>query len=336
MKGLKDIDPVNFAFVMATAILSISLNIMNHFWLSELFFLLGTVGFVLLTFLFGLRLFLFPKEVLAEGARVEILFKYFTFSAGSSALAVRFCISDYTTIGITLGIIGAISAVILLYTTFCSLLFQKKVSIESVSPYWLLMAIACNYVGIVITTFWREGILDNALFLVAAFCFWTFGVTIYLLFMALNFYRMFFLRFEGKDINPSYWTCMGAAAIAVVDGCNWASAAHPPLFLDIVKPFVEGMNILLWGWATAWIPILCLMELWKYAHFKIAFQYSPALWAIVFPLGMYAAATDLLSKAIDLPSIQGMVPFILWAALLAWVGVSFLALLQLFKNLQTK
>ena len=71
---------------------------------------------------------------------------------------------------------------------------------------------------------------------------------------------------------------------------------NPPLFIEAIKPFMEGMVLFLWGWGTAWIPILCLMELWKVAYFKVPFHYQPSLWAMVFPMGMYTAATDLLSR----------------------------------------
>jgi len=328
---VQEVDPLNFAFVMATAIISITLHILNWQFFSGLFFLLSTVGFTVLVFLFGAMFILFPKKMFSEMVHAGILFKYFTFSAAASGLAIRFCMAGNITIAALLGITGAVSAVILTYATFNNLLFLKKTSIKSVSPYWLLMAIATNYVGINITTFWKAGIIEQPLFLVISFCFWAFAITIYLLFMGLNLFRMFFMSFEGKDINPSYWTCIGAAAIAVVDGCNLLSIPNPPMFLDIVRPFIEGMNIFLWGWASAWFPILLLMECWKYTHFKIAISYQPALWAIVFPLGMYTAATYLISLSIDLPTIQVLVPFMLWVSLIAWGIVSFLAFVKLLK-----
>ncbi len=336
MKKTTDIDPVNFAFVMASSTLSITLNILGSDLFSEIFFFLSTLGFALLALLFAMRFTLFTKQMIADLANVEILFKYFTFSAAASSLAIRFCIAGYPTIATVLAIIGAGSTTLMIYATVCRLIFFKKASIEAVSPYWLLMAIACNYVGITITTFWKAALIDNPLFLVLAFCSWACGVTLYLLFMSLNIYRMFFMRFEGKDINPSYWTCVGAAAIAVVDGCNWVAVLHPPLFLEIIKPFVEGVNIFLWGWATAWIPLLCLMIFWKYVRFKVTLEYSPSLWAIVFPLAMYTAATALLIKAIDLPLVGGVVSSMLWTSLIAWGAVAFLALMKLLKEVTTK
>jgi len=317
---------------MATAMISTLLHMLGVSSFSGLFFVVGTLAFLVFIFLFLAEFLLSPREVLRQMTKVETLFTYFTFSAAASGLAVRFCLEGNASIATFLGVIGAGSCILLIYSAFCLLLFSKVTSIQSVSPYWLLMGIATNYVGIIITTFWEAGSIDNPLFLVTAFCFWSFGVAIYMIFMALNLFRMFFMHFEGKDINPSYWTCIGAAAIAVVDGSNLASLSHAPIFLTLIRPFIEGMNIFLWGWATAWFPILLIMELWKYFRFRIALEYTPALWAMVFPLAMYTAATELLTQTIGLTILHGLVQIMLWVSLLAWGSVGLLALMQTIRG----
>lgn len=174
--------------------------------------------------------------------------------------------------------------------------------------------------------------INNDIFLLLAFCFWVFGVFIYLVFMTLNIFRMFFFPFKGQDMDPCYWTCMGAAAIAVADGSQFILIHNPPLFLNAIKPFMEGMILFLWAWGTAWIPILCLMELWKRFYFKIQFHYQPSLWAMVFPLGMYTAATDFLSSSIHLDFLQKTVPIWLWMTFLMWILVACMSKLNPFSN----
>ena len=115
---------------------------------------------------------------------------------------------------------------------------------------------------------------------------------------------------------------MGAAAIAVVDGSQLILIQNPPAFIETVKPFMEGMILFLWGWGTAWIPILCLMGIWKIAYFKVPFRYQPSLWAMVFPLGMYTSATDLLRFSIHIESVQGMVFVWLWITFFTWCLVA--------------
>ena len=148
--------------------------------------------------------------------------------------------------------------------------------------------------------------------------------------MTLNIFRMLFVRFNGSDMDPCYWTCMGAAAIAVVDGSLLILVHNPPPFLDAIKPFIAGMLVFLWGWGTAWIPILCLMELWKAFYFKIPSRYQPSLWAMVFPMGMYTAAMELLGSSVHLDIVRGMVPIFLWITFFLWCLVAYMSKLNPF------
>ncbi len=318
---LQDLDPASFVFVMATGIVSISLYINGWILLSNIFLGIGTLGYITLLLLFFLRSFwLAPIDFRKSKVLLE-LFKYLSFSAGTDALATHFAIRGSTTIALILGTIGAISAIILVYTIFCMLLFNTKESIQTVSPYWLLMAIAANSVGIVISSLWNQQAITNAIFIIIACCFWAFGIIIYLIFMTLNLYRMFFLPFKGEDLNPAFWTCLGGAAIAVVDGCSLILMNHVPQFLELIKPFIIGLSLLLWGWATALLPILIFMGMWKYFYFKVPIETVPSLWAVVFPLGMYSASIVYLSKSLQMEIIEGMGPLFLGIAVTAWIVV---------------
>lgn len=316
--SIKNISPANFAFVMATGITSILLLKTEWLHLSHIFLFIGMMGYVFLVGIFATRLMMLRGKIQQDVRDTQKMFKYLTFGAGSNALATGSLLLGYDEIGIILSIIGVLSTILLIYTLFCTLFFHFQIPIQRISPFWLLLAIASNSSGIVITSLWNKEIIAHPFFLVLAFSFWTFGVLIYLILMTLNVYRMLFFPFKGEDLDPCYWTCMGAAAIAVVDGCQFVLTQHPPLFVHTVKPFIEGMVLFLWAWGTAWIPILCLMGLWKYFYFKIPFQYQPSLWAMVFPMGMYACAMNMLSKSLQMGFLDEMVQIWLWITLFVW------------------
>ena len=319
---LERFNPAAFAYVMATIVISLILYLMEWRFLSLLFFILGLIGYGLLVILAVARFIFFGKKALQEFTDIHMLFKYYTFCAGTNELAARFIFNGYDYIGLTLGIIGTVSTLLLTYTLFGSLLFHKNYSIESVSPLWLLMAIANNSVGIVITTLRQHHVLVNDLFLLGAFCFWAFGVVIYVCFITLNIYRFLFLPLKGKDLSPSYWTCMGAAAIAVVDGSSIILSVQPPQFLQLVTPFMAGTILLLWGWGTGWIPILFFMGMLKHGYYKIPMQYDSSFWAMVFPLGMYTFAIHILNSSVHLGLVQGVVPFCMWTSIIVWIFVA--------------
>lgn len=331
---MKKADPINFAYVMGTGGISILFSLTGWNTLSLIFFYLCVLSYVGLVAISCMRLIFFKRRFLKETFNVLEMFDYLMFASASNTLAIRFSLSGYEGIGFVLMCIGSIAAVVFIYLIFGLLFFQEKIPLQWVSPFWLLIAISLNSIGLSITTLWQDGSLTNPSFLTAAFCFWSCGVLSYLLLMSLNLYRFFFLPFDGKDISSAYWTCMGAAAIAALDGGRLALIANPPLFLEMVQPFIEGTVFLLWAWATAWIPILCMMEFFKYGYYKTGFRYHPALWSMIFPLSMYTLATHHFATKYSFAFLASTVPFWMWATLVCWfailasIGISFNRLMR--------
>jgi tellurite resistance protein TehA-like permease len=50
----------------------------------------------------------------------------------------------------------------------------------------------------------------------------------------------------------------------------------------------------------------------------VPLTYTPALWSLVFPLGMYALASLRLSLAADFPPLRAVSHGMVWVALAAW------------------
>lgn len=318
-KPYDHIDPINFGYVMATGIISIAFHLLKWPILSMLFLVLGSIGYVLLLGQFALQFIKHRRKMTEEFSNIKELFKSMAFSAGTNSLAVRFCYQGEDFVGGILGVIGTLATIYFIYSIFYRLFIQSKDSLQSISPVWLLMAISCHSVGIVITTLREHGTINSDLILLVAFGFWTFGIVIYLMLMTLNIYRTIFLPFEGKDLNMAYWTWMGACAIAVFDASKLIMTDPAPLFLQTVKPFISGIALLFWAWGTAWIPILFSMVLCKYFYYKMPLRYEASLWALVFPLGMYTTSTFSLGWSHDLEVVQGIVPYFLWISVLSWV-----------------
>lgn len=310
---MKNLSPGYFGLVMATGILATLFYKVGWIDVSRSTLMLGLTCFIILFFAFIFRAFILKGEVLDDLQDIQRMFKYLTFSAASNSLAVPLALFGHTITAQVLGGIGVASTIILTYTLFCALFFQHKASIREISPFWLLLAIACNSSGIAITSLWSS----YPTLLLLAFGFWTFGVAIYLMCMTLNLFRMIFVPFVGEDMDPCYWTCMGAAAIAAVDGTQLLQQ-NLPHTLQVAGPFISGFVLFLWAWGTAWIPILCLMELWKYVYFRVPFHYQVSRWAMVFPLGMYTYASYMLG-------FQVLVHPFLWITLAAWLFVAFLS-----------
>ena len=100
-------------------------------------------------------------------------------------------------------------------------------------------------------------------------------------------------------------------------------------FLLAQRPFVDGITLMVWSWATWWIPMLFLFFLWKHVIRKLPLRYEPVLWSFVFPLGMYAVASARLGLAAEFAPLGWIAQIMLWIAALVWAGTLFAMLRRL-------
>jgi tellurite resistance protein TehA-like permease len=89
-----------------------------------------------------------------------------------------------------------------------------------------------------------------------------------------------------------------------------------------MRPFIEGVSLTMWAWATWWIPLLLLFGIWKHGVRRQPVMYTPMFWSLVFPLGMYALASLRLSFAADFPPLRAISHAIMWIAFAAWVAAT--------------
>lgn len=65
--------------------------------------------------------------------------------------------------------------------------------------------------------------------------------------------------------------------------------------------------------------------IWRHVVRRVPLRYHPSYWAMVFPLGMYGAATYRMNAAIDLDALAWLPKIELVVALAAWT-VTFVGL----------
>ena len=87
-----------------------------------------------------------------------------------------------------------------------------------------------------------------------------------------------------------------------------------------VEPFVEGMVTLAWATATFWFPLMIAIGVWRHIVRRVPLRYHPSYWALVFPLGMYGAATFRMVGAIDFDTISWVPEVTLVIAVVAWLA----------------
>jgi tellurite resistance protein TehA-like permease len=140
---------------------------------------------------------------------------------------------------------------------------------------------------------------------------------------------------KPDDITPLLWVVMGAAAISTNAGSALILTGSGMPFLQSMRPFIDGVTLIMWIWATWWIPLLLLFGIWKHGVCRVPLTYTPMFWSLVFPLGMYALASLRLSLAADFPPLRSISQAMVWIALTAWAATAFGLVCATWRSLGT-
>jgi tellurite resistance protein TehA-like permease len=86
--------------------------------------------------------------------------------------------------------------------------------------------------------------------------------------------------------------------------------------------FVAGCSFALWALGTWWIPLLIIFGFWRHVRQRWPLAYETALWSVVFPLGMYSAATAAFGQAEQVTFMAQVARVMAWVAVIAWTAVA--------------
>ncbi|HEX9038163.1 MAG TPA: tellurite resistance/C4-dicarboxylate transporter family protein [Ktedonobacterales bacterium] len=323
LEWVRTLYPGYFAAVMATGIVSIALFLTGAPALSSALLVVGCAVLALLTLIYVLRLARFREAVRADALDPSKTFGYFTFVAALGVLATRFALGGASVTPAIFTIVAVVAWLTLTYWTFSMLLFSNEQPIErSVNGSWLIAIVATESLAITWVLLARIAPEWRGPLQFLSYVFWSFGVLLYLIFITFIMYRFFFQRLHPNDLTPPYWINMGAMAITTVAGVRLLQTPAPSAFLASLEPYIEGFTVMMWAWGTWWIPLLLIIGVWKYLVSREPIRYHPALWSVVFPLGMYATAVHLLSHLAGLAFLRPFGAPLTWIAFTAWALVA--------------
>jgi tellurite resistance protein TehA-like permease len=92
---------------------------------------------------------------------------------------------------------------------------------------------------------------------------------------------------------------------------------------------VRAVNTVTWAAATLWIPPLIYFGLHHISQRPEVLHFAGVWWALVFPLGMYSAATNAMAAEIGQRSLLTVSLVFFWNALAMWVIMVVAGLLRL-------
>jgi len=319
--GAVSLFPGYFALVMATGVVSIACHFMGLRPVALALIGLNWVAWPVLWVLTIVRALRFRAELLRDISDHQRAPGFFTIVAGTCVLGTQnVVVIGATGVGTVLWWLGLILWFVIMYTFFTAVTVRarKPTLKRGINGAWLIAAVSTQSVVVL------RGVIDVnapppdavqfqviAMFLI--------GCMLYLAIIPLIFYRLTFVPMSREDFSPPYWINMGAVAITALAGSVLILRGETWPLLGPLLPFLKGFTFFFWAVASWWIPFLFLLMLWRYVWMRDRFTYEPAVWGMVFPLGMYTTSTYQFDRAMDYGFLDPIPHVLVFVALAAWI-----------------
>ncbi len=327
--------PGYFALVMATGILAIAAKQQKILWLANSLYVVTAVAFVVLAVLLVTRLAMFTGRLIGDLTSHAKGFAFLTIVAGANVLgSASALIHGWWGVATVLWWCSLPLWAVLVYTSLISdvLRHDKPGLGAGINGSWFLLTVSTESVAVLGAL--RLGHTPNdllAFFCVAAFAL---GIVLYLIVMTMVFLRWTFQPLEPTEADPPAWIAAGAVAITVLAGSNLLATRATSTRIERVAPFIEGFVTLAWATATFWFPVMIAIGIWRHIVRRVPLRYHPSYWALVFPLGMYGAATFKMRSVVQLGQLDWAPKLTLAVALAAWAAAFLGMLAQGIKSIR--
>lgn len=337
--GVENLFPGYFALVMATGIVSLAAHFMELEFIAGALFWLNHGLFILLSILTLARLALAPRRVIKDLTEHQTGPAFLTLVAGTCVFGVQHVVqTDHGhAVGRVLWFVGLVLWIVLIYTFFtCITIRTEKPPLDKgLNGSWLLAVVSTQSLS-VLGTLVSPQFERQDLVLFFSLCLFLLGCMLYLLLITLIVYRFSFFAMSAAELSPPYWINMGAVAITTMAGARLLLQGGDWPTLQELRPFLKGFTLFYWAVATWWIPLLLVLGDWRHVVKRVPFSYQPAYWSMVFPLGMYTAATFQLSRALELPFLLSIPSVGVYVAIAAWMLVFVFMVLSIGRWLMSR
>lgn len=313
----EDLTPGAFAFVMATGIVSTALAGHGASAISAVLLWIAGAGYVVLWAGYLWRAVFRWQRFRADLAGPRG-FAFLTLVAASDVLAGRLALDGHYGTAAALAAVGVAGWLILGYGApllrICS---RHALWLRQVNGTWFIWVVGTQSVAVAAAAL-APHTGGRALGILAS-TFWAVGLMQYLLVASLALARLLLEPLEPKELIPSYWVFMGAAAISVLAGAGLLRLSPGDALLP--GAFVLGVSAVTWSFCTWLIPLLLALGVWRHVLHRVTLRYETSLWSMVFPVGMYGVATEELGEAAgwDWMTTTGFGQA--WVALAVWTAV---------------
>ena len=296
--AVRTADPGYFALVMATCIVSRAMQLNGADRLSGILLAAGIAAYIMLAAVYAARLAAYRADVRADATDPRRAFLFFSLAAGSDVLAARLAGDGHTAAAAVPLVIGGVSGVLLSYGLPALIAGGGgRAALSGANGSWFLWPVATQSVVVGLTS-WPTPLPAGAAD-VAVAC-WAVGIILYLLVAGLVTAALAAFPARPAELTPAYWVFMGAAAISVLAGAQILRLPSSPL-VAATHAVVAALSVMLWAFGSWLVPFLVIAGVWRHVVHRVPLAYEPAMWGIVFPVGMYGVASQELGRVLRVP-----------------------------------
>lgn len=311
---------------MATGILSTGLAMDQYTWISRLLLVVSILVLAILLVGYGWRLVRFPRRVVADLRNPSLTFGFFTLVAAANVIAVRMALDQHLATAIGFAIASVPVWLVLSYLVPLEIAAEANAPVmPGINGSWYLWVVGTQSIAEVAATLAAAiPAAGDALATVAA-TFWCIGVLLYLIIAALVVARLLVIGLTPRVSLPTYWISMGATAISVLAAAKILALPDQLPVLATTREMISGVAFLLWAFGSWWIPLLIVLGIWRHVVRRLPFTYDPSWWGLVFPLGMYAVASQTLGQVTGLVFLTDIAHYAIWVGVAALLAVCAMA-----------
>jgi tellurite resistance protein TehA-like permease len=311
--------PGYFALVMATGIIAIAALQQERRWLADGLYVVAATAYLVLAVLLIARFVLYPQRLISDLTSHAKGFAFLTVVAGTNVLgSASALIHGYWGLARGMWWASLVLWAALLYTALIGVVLKRdKPGLGAgINGTWFLLTVSTQSIAVLGALL----LADEPDDLLAFACITAFllGIVLYLIVMTMVFLRWTFEPLEATEVDPPAWIAAGAVAITVLAGSNLLAARSVSPRIERLAPAIESFVMLAWGTATFWFPLMIAIGVWRHIIEKVPLRYHPSYWSLVFPLGMYGAATFKMLAVIELDELDWVPKVALAVALVAW------------------
>lgn len=321
---IADLHPGYAALVMATGIISTGLALFGWVVLSDALLAVAIAAFAVLLAAYVWRLVAYPRRALADARDPGRAFGYFSLVAAPNVLGIRLALDHHLLATAVLALFSVPVWLVLTYGVPGAMIVghRREPVLPGINGSWFMWVVGTQSLsGAAATLAAHRPDLMPALAPLAV-GFWGIGVILYLMLTGLVTTRLLDDPVTPHALSPAYWVYMGATAITVLAAATILALPATLPILEATREVVSGVAFMMWAFGTWWFPLLLIFAIWRHLVRGPPIGYEPTLWSMVFPLGMYAAASAGYGRVTGLGFMVAIAHVEVWVSLVVWTGVA--------------